>query len=292
MAKSKKEISFQVSKPAELLSFLMEEGGFSRKDAKALLSHDSVVVGRKIQTKYNYMLKKGQTVTIDYSNRFAYLREYGIDIIFESDEMVVINKPCGLLSVNSDNKLLLSAHSVIDSYLKLTDSGAKAFVVHRLDKDTSGVLLFAKSEKLKRLLQNDWNERVKERRYCAVTEGVMEKKEDVVISYLKQDKNNMVYESFDKSGEQAITNYRVIAENGEYSLLDIAIATGKKNQIRVCMKGLGHPIIGDKKYGGKKNPLKRMALHACKLSIVHPITGELLEFQAPTPKSFAQITAV
>lgn len=178
------------------------------------------------------------------------------------------------------------AFQYVLEYLQAKDKRMRPFVIHRIDKETSGVLMFAKNIKLHSMLRQNWNTYVKTREYIAVVEGKMEKKEDTLISFLKENQNNLVYSVKNGDGQKAVTHYRVIAENKEYSLLKVLIDTGRKNQIRVQMHELGHPILGDEKYGYTKNPLKRLGLHASKLEFLHPITGELISVEAKAPNIF------
>lgn len=211
-----------------------------------------------------------------------------LDIIFEDKELLVVNKPCGLLTIATDKEKEKTLFHKVYLYLKKKNKNNKVFIVHRLDKDTSGIVLFAKNEKLKLLLQKNWDQITKERDYIAIVHGEVEKNKDTIISWLKETKTLLTYSSSkDNDGKKAITNYRVIKKNKKYSFLDISLKTGRKNQIRVHMKDINHPIIGDKKYG-VKDSFNHMYLHAYKLSLVHPITKKLLEFETDIPKYFSE----
>jgi len=164
------------------------------------------------------------------------------------------------------------------------------FVVHRLDRETSGVLLFAKSEAVKFALQDEWDANVKRRGYVAVVEGAVEQETHTITSWLKQTKTLLVYSSArEGDGKLAITNYNLLTAADKYSLLDISLETGRKNQIRVHMKDIGHPVAGDKKYGAKTDPIKRLALHASALTLTHPTTGVELRLEARVPTAFARL---
>jgi 23S rRNA pseudouridine1911/1915/1917 synthase len=200
----------------------------------------------------------------------------------------VFNKPEGLLSVATERgrDKQTTAYSILTEYVKRRGAGNRIFVVHRLDRDTSGVLLAAKTEKMKLALQDDWARLVKTRGYTALVEGKLSEKAGTLRSRLLENSAHVVYESADGEGQEAVTEYRVLRESAAYSLLDIRLHTGRKNQIRVQFSGLGHPVAGDKKYGAKTNPLGRLALHAHLLELEHPFMGKLLSFAAEVPAGF------
>jgi len=212
-----------------------------------------------------------------------------LDIIYEDKDFIVVNKPYGLLTVSTDKEKEKTLFHKVYTYIKKKNKNNKVFIVHRLDKDTSGIILFSKNQTIKTKLQNDWDKFAVERKYLAVVNGNMEKTNGKVISWLKETKTLMTYSS-DKlnDGKKAITNYRVISSNKDYSLLDIEIKTGRKNQIRVHMGDIGHSIVGDHKYGNK-DKFKRMYLHAYKLIIKHPTTGNILEFETDVPSEFVKL---
>ena len=209
-----------------------------------------------------------------------------IKIIYEDKFIIVVDKPAHLLTIATDNEKEKTMFHKVISYEKSKNKNNKVFIVHRLDRDTSGLLIFAKAERIKNILQKNWDNMVKTRGYVAVVEGKVEKKEDTIKSYLKEGKNLITYSTNSKDGKLAITKYKCINKSKSYSLLDIEILTGRKNQIRVHMKEMNHPIIGDKKYNSKTNPLKRLGLHANKLEFYHPVTGEYMKFESKTPKEF------
>ena len=189
------------------------------------------------------------------------------------------------MSVESD-KETDCAYGYVSEYLQAGGKNVRAYILHRIDKETSGVLVFAKNPKIHSMLKMRWNEYVTAREYYAVAEGTFEKKEDTVVSYLKENANNMMYSTQDPTGQKAVTHYTVEKENGTYSLLKVAIDTGRKNQIRVHLKSLGHSVVGDEKYGHTKDPLKRLGLHASKLEFTHPLTKQTVTIVSPVPASF------
>lgn len=217
-------------------------------------------------------------------------KKVNINIVYEDNDILVINKPNGLLTIESDHEKTETAYKLVLEYMSQKDKHARCFQVHRLDKETSGLLLFTKSYELKELLSKNWNTLVKERGYVAVVEGKMPKKEDTLINWLKETDTHLMYDS-KKNGDgiKAITNYKVIKESPKYSLLNVTIETGRKNQIRVAMNELGHPIVGDDKYGNPSDPLKRLGLHASTLKFKHPITKEIMSFKAEIPAVFKKL---
>ncbi len=210
-----------------------------------------------------------------------------LDIIYEDKNILVINKPAGLLTISTPKEKERTLFHEVSDYVKKSNPKAKVFIIHRLDKDTSGIVIFAKSQTIKFKYQNNWDNLVQKRGYVAVVKGNLDKKKDTIKSYLKETKTFLVYSTNDqKNGKLAITDYEVMKENKYYSMLNINIKTGRKNQIRVHMNDIGHPIIGDKKYGNVKSPLNRMGLHANVLVVTNPVTKKKMEFVAKTPKSF------
>lgn len=215
------------------------------------------------------------------------MKKKKLDIIYEDKNIIVVNKPSGLLTVSTEKEKEKTLFKEVSLYVKKSNPKAKIFIIHRLDKDTSGIVIFAKNQNIKYKYQNNWDNLVIKRGYTAVVEGTLIKKKDTIKSYLRETKTFMVYSTNDReNGKLAITNYNVIKENKKYSMLDIDIKTGRKNQIRVHMNDINHPILGDKKYGDKKSNFSRLMLHASILIIINPITKKKMEFVSDTPKSF------
>ena len=285
---------FVVEQQCELLEFLlMTFKDQSRNSVKSLLGSHRVSIDGAPVTQYNFKLFPGDTVIISSSPIRKKTRS-NLPIIFEDNDIIVINKPSKLLSVPSDNEKGSTAFRMVNDYLQQKDKHNRAFIVHRLDEDTSGVLMFAKNDKMAKALTDgdNWNNLVKKRGYYAIIEGTLENKEGTIRSYLKKNSQNMMYSSKKKGdGQLASTNYKIIQENGQFSLADVDIKTGRKNQIRVHFGDLGHFIIGDDKYGEPSNPIKRLGLHAYELDIIHPFSGKLLKFKAPMPKEFESCMA-
>ena len=207
-----------------------------------------------------------------------------LNIVYEDKYLLIVNKPCHLLTIANLKESENTLYHKVYLYLKRKNKNNKVFIVHRLDFDTSGLIVFAKDLKTKSLLQDNWNKVV--RKYIAIINGKLNNKQGVIKSYLKETKTNLVYSTNDsKNGNLAITNYREVLTYKNLTLVEIEIKTGRKNQIRVHMKDLGNPILGDKKYGPKTSE-KRMYLHAYYLEFMHPVTMDKLKFELDIPKEF------
>ncbi len=213
------------------------------------------------------------------------MRKEKLDIIYEDKNIIVLNKPSHLLTISDANESHKTLYNQVSSYVKKQHKSNKIFIVHRLDKDTSGVILLAKNFKVKEYLQQNWN-KVASREYYAIVEGYVEPLRQKIVQYLTETKTLMTIPTDKKHGKEAITTYEVIKRTKSYSILNIKIATGRRNQIRVAMQAIGHPIIGDKKYGATKNPLRRLCLHAHTLTIADLSNGKSMTFTASIPKEF------
>ena len=283
---------YAVKEPCELLGFLfLTFPGQSRNSVKSLLGSHRVTINGAPITQFNFKLYPGDEVIIS-STPIRRKTRSNLPIIYEDNDLIVINKPSKLLSVPSDNEKGSTAFRMVNDYLQQKDKHNRAFIVHRLDEDTSGVLMFAKNDKMARALTDgdNWNNLTKKRGYYAIVEGALEKKEGTITSYLKKNSQNMMYSSKKKGdGQYAVTHYKVIKENKLYTLCDVDIDTGRKNQIRVHFGDMGHFIIGDDKYGEPSNPIKRLGLHAYELDIINPLNGKLMKFKAPMPKEFTTL---
>jgi RluA family pseudouridine synthase len=276
-----------VEKESELLTFLLETfKDQSRNSVKSLLSSHRISVNGAPTSQFNFKLVKGDVLIITKEPIKRKIRS-NLPIIFENNEIIVINKPSGLLSVPSDKEKGSTAYRMVSDYVQQKDKHNRIYITHRLDEDTSGVLMFSKNPRICELFQDKWNDIVKKRGYYAIVEGVMEEKKATITSRLVKNAQNLMYSTKKKNeGQLAITHYEVIKENEEYSLLDVNIDTGRKNQIRVHLGEKGHHVIGDDKYGEPSNPLKRLGLHAYELTFIHPLSGKKMTFTAPMPKEF------
>lgn len=276
----------KVTQETELLAFLLEKKvKKSRNAVKSLLAHKQIVVNDQVVSQYNFQLKKGDTVIVrrtDHAHDRKQLK--GVKIVFEDEYLVVIDKEAGLLSIATETEKRDTAYSIVSSYIKRENREARIFVLHRLDRETSGLMMFAKNEKIQEIMQKKWDELITERTYQAVVEGEIEPKDGTIVSWLTENKNFKMFSSpKDNGGQKSITHYKTLATNRRYSLLSLKLDTGRKNQIRVQLESVGHPIVGDKKYGSEQNPLRRMALHAYELSFIHPITSLRHEFKSLIP---------
>lgn len=257
----------------------------SKHKRKGLLTNGVIEVNGIVRTKYNYLLKVGDKITLKEKEVPT-----SLNIIYEDDDIIVVDKPSGVLTIGTDKHEENTLYREVSHYVKQKKASNRIFIVHRLDKDTSGVILFCKNQKLKRMFQDHWNEFVLKREYVGVTEGVPKQRKGTVIQYLKENEQYMVYATSAKEGKKAITNYEVIEENGKYAYVRFQLETGRKNQIRVACKSLGCPLVGDKKYGAKTNPMHRLLLHASMFSCMHPVTHKKLQFSSKIPTKFQKLT--
>lgn len=290
----KKEVNakeYFVKKDSLLMEYLINDLCFSRNNAKKLLSCHLVSVNGAPISQFDFKLVKGDSLLIS-KKPIRKKKRSNLPIIYEDDDFIVIDKPYGLLSVASDKEKNSTAYRMVMDYLQEKDKHARIYVVHRIDKETSGVLMFAKNEDLKEVLQEKWNDIVLNRSYYAIVEGIMEKKEDSITNYLKMNSLNLMYvtkNKLDKKAQKCITNYKVIKENNKFSLLDVKIYTGRKNQIRVTLGDLGHYVLGDDKYGEPLNPINRLCLHAYQLEFINPLNNKKYNFICPIPKEFNRL---
>ncbi len=296
--------AYKANHSDELLEFLLRKCNTSRNNVKSLLVRRQVLVNGKVVTQYNFMLAKDDEVKISKrpiqdggarstpapqkTAQSTAPKARDMKILYEDGEFLAVDKPAGLLSVESDTERI-SAYGYAFEYLTSRDKTARPYVLHRIDKETSGILLFAKDIKIHSQLKMRWNELVQTREYYAVAEGVFEKQSDTLVCYLKENQNNLMYCTQDPTGQRAVTHYEVLQTNGKYSLLRVRIDTGRKNQIRAQLYSIGHPIVGDDKYGHTKSPLKRLGLHASKIEFQHPVSGALLSFNATLPPVFRSL---
>ena len=275
----KKDIVFTVIEDGALLDCVRKElSGVPAGKAKSYLEHRMISVDGSITSKFNYPVKKGQTIKIEQAANSSY--DSPLEVVYEDSDLLAVNKPAGLLSVATDTEKENTAIRL------LRESGIEPlYVVHRLDRDTSGVLLFAKSAEMRDKLQENWEE-TKRREYLAICEGVFAEKRGRCESLLREASTHLVYSVKFGEGKLAITNYEVLRENAHFSYLRVLIETGRKNQIRVHMKDLSHPVVGDKLYGAHGNPIGRLGLHASLLELSHPRTGESLVIKAAPDNRF------
>lgn len=281
-------INITVTQDDELLNYLYGQGlHLSKSKIKSLLKHECIAIDHEVTTQFNDPVKMGQIITIVEHNQ---QKDTPLKILYEDKDILVVDKPYGLLTIATSKEEELTAYRMASSYVKTQDTKNKIFVVHRLDKDTSGVLLFAKSDRAKKAYQAEWNKLVSDRTYVAVVEGTVVKKQDKIESYLQENKTTHMYST--STGLHAITRYELIKASAENSILKVNIDTGRKNQIRVHLADVKHPIIGDKKYGATTNPIKRLGLHAYRLVVTNPLNKKQMTFIAPLPPKLRKISKI
>lgn len=294
-AKPEYTAQFRVERSGVLLPFLAEKFPTSRNNLKTLLSGHYVLVNGSPVSRHDFLLAKDDEVKISKrpvlqkeGSRAEPKKKFRLKILYEDADFIAIDKPAGLLSVESDKETECAFGYVLE-YMRAENSAARPYILHRIDKETSGVLVFAKNVKIHSLLRLDWNRYVTLREYYALAEGRMKEKEGTIVSFLRENKNNLVYVTRDPSGQRAVTHYSVVRENDAFSLLRVRIDTGRKNQIRVQLREAGHPVVGDEKYGYTKNPLGRLGLHASALEFRHPVSGEKISITSPLPGVFKSV---
>ena len=290
------DIVFKSDKEGKLLDFMFEKlADRSRTYVREMLKSGRVVVSGIGTTAFDYALKPGDEVRIlpkqklpkgSFSNKY-------LNILYEDNDVIVVNKREGLLSVGTDKDKENTAYHFINQHVRRQGRGRHIFVVHRLDRKTSGVMMFAKSLRARDMLRNDWNNMVVERSYFAVVEGIPPKKRDTIRSYLTEDKMLKIHSSWiNNGGDLAVTTYEVLKSNEQYSMVKLNLDTGRKNQIRVQLSEIGCPVAGDAKYEAKTDPIRRVCLHAASLAFRHPSTGKIMKFEVPVPSGFYKIVSM
>ena len=269
-----------------LLSISNFKKDLSKKTIKNYIKNKMVKVNDKVITNSSFLLKDNDKVEISYIKKV--IPDYDLDILYEDEYLIAINKPCGLLSISNDKEKIVTAYRMVSDYVKKNSKNKYIFVVHRLDQDTSGVLMFSKNEKIRDKMQDNWNTVVKKRGYIAIVDGIL-KGSGTRRSYLMEDRNQFIYSTKNNNGKEAITHYSSIKNNSDYSLVQVFIDTGRRNQIRVHLSEMGYPIVGDKKYKCKTNPIKRLCLHANILEFIHPVTKKLMHIESDIPKEFNKV---
>lgn len=277
----------EVSEENTLLNFLFASlPQQSKTSVKSLLSHRQVAVNGRVTTQFDTLLQKGDKITIGFDKNHKPFYHSQLKIVYEDTSLLVVEKAAGLLSMATEHIREKTAYHILSNYVKQNDPHSRIFILHRLDRDTSGLMMFAKNQEVQEKLQNNWENAIIERKYIAVVEGNLPQNEGTIRSYIRENSAFFVHTSTKKEGKLSITRYKVIKRNLRYSLVQLELETGRKNQIRVHMQAQGCPITGDKKYGARYNPLNRLALHAFKLCFIHPLTGEKLNFETGIPSRF------
>jgi len=281
---------YEVTATQPLLEFLLANVQQSRTKIKATLQGRGIKVNGKTVSQFDYMLQPGMKVAVSRTkrNQMSFKSRY-VRIVYEDRWLIVIEKQPGILSMAAGHSSL-NVKSVLDDYFKKSGQKCRAHVVHRLDRDTSGLMVYAKDMDTEQILEHNWHQIVYDRRYVAVVSGEMADDEGTIENWLKDNKAYVTYSSpVDNGGKLAITHYHVLDRTTEHSLVEFRLETGRKNQIRVHSADMGHPVCGDTKYGNGDDPLHRLCLHAWLLCFNHPMTGEAMEFETPVPVSFKQL---
>lgn len=272
-----------------LLEWLLLNLKESKSKVKAILKGRGIIVNGKKVTQYDYQLKPGDKIAVSKSKRNDTFHNRFVKLVYEDRHLVVIEKAVGILSMAAGHSSL-NVKSVLDDYFKTTRQKCTAHVVHRLDRDTSGLMIYAKDKETELLLERDWHNIVYDRRYVAVVSGEMEDNEGTISNWLKDNKAYITFSSpVDNGGKWAVTHFHVLNRSINHSLVEYRLETGRKNQIRVHSADMGHPVCGDIKYGNGDDPIHRLCLHAYVLCFYHPITHERMEFETPIPVAFRKL---
>ena len=276
-----------------LLDFILRNNkdSISRNKLKNILTKGCISVNGKAITQYNYKLHIGDEICIQREKMTPYKNFYSqsLKIIYEDNNIIIIDKACGVLSMQTAHHGY-SIKTILDKYFRESHQNCNAHVVHRLDRDTSGLMIYAKNRDIQQLYEENWKQMVTDRKYIAVVEGIMEKDSGRIESFLKDDKFFFTFSSpVDNGGKLAITNYKVLKHNNNYSLVEFKLDTGRKNQIRVHSDLIGHPIVGDTKYGKHNTEMPRLCLHAYKLHLYLPNTNKVIKFETPIPDYFLKL---
>lgn len=284
-----KYIEIPVREEQILIDFLLKQMGISRNRAKDLLAGRAISVNRKLTTRHDTKLQIGEVVRISRHRQKTMLVNKYVKIVYEDKDIVVIEKSEGILSMASSPKQYC-IKNVLDEYFEKRHFKCTAHVVHRLDRETSGLMIYAKNIETAKMLEENWQEAVYDRRYVALLCGEMKEEGGTIKSWLKESKSFITYSSpTDNGGKLAITHYHRLRSSKNLSLVEMKLETGRKNQIRVQMADLGHPVAGDLKYGNGYNPIHRLALHAYRLNFIHPKTHENMVFETPIPLEFTKV---
>lgn len=284
--------NFSVNEPGTLIEVVGKIlSDHTPTKVKSMLKHNQFAVNGMPCSQFDHEVKAGDEIAINFDRAFAIFKHPRIKLVYEDDDILIVNKGYGVLSMGTDQVKDGTVYSEMRKYVKAHNPKAQVFIVHRLDRDTSGLMMLAKSRLAKDNLQHNWNNMVLNRKYVAVLEGELEgDKQGTVRSYLTENSKFEVYSVDDPSkGQLAVTRYKILARRRGHTLVELELDTGRKNQIRVHMKDLGHPIVGDRKYGAGHSPISRLALHARSLRFVHPITRKEMNFETPIPLRFQSL---
>ena len=281
---------YTVEEDAQLLDWLIANlKGLSRNKVKDTLHGRGIKVNGKIVTQFDYPLTRGMKISVSKSKKNDTFKSRYVNLVYEDPYLVVIEKKPGILSMAAGHKSL-NVKTVLDDYFRQTKQRCTAHVVHRLDRDTSGLMVYAKDMQTEQTLEHEWHNIVYDRRYVAVVSGEMEEDEGTIANWLKDNKAYVTYSSpVDNGGKYAVTHFHVLDRTTEHSLVEYKLETGLKNQIRVHSGDMNHPVCGDVKYGNGDDPIHRLCLHAYMLHFFHPVTRARMEFETPIPSQFRML---
>lgn len=289
MYNRKEDEIYRVTREAPLLEYLLETVKSSANKIKATLKNRGIKVNGKVVTQFDYPLRVGMTISVSQDKRNSAFKSRYVKVVYEDKWIVMIEKATDILSMAGGHRSL-NVKSVLDNYFQKTRQKCRAHVVHRLDRDTSGLMVYAKDMQTEQILEHEWHDIVFDRRYVAVLSGEVEQDSGTIESWLKDDHNFITQSSpVDNGGKLAISHFRTLRRTVNFSLVEFRLETGRKNQIRVHSLDMGHPVCGDIKYGDGNDPLHRLCLHAYRLCFWHPVTNERMEFDTPVPTSFQQL---
>lgn len=285
--RASKNRNFKITENSSLLKFLFEAlKNESKTTVKSLLAHKQVFINGRGITQFDAPLKPGDELGIYFDRHSTPFNHPQLKILFEDDSVIVVEKASGLLSMSTGRDQEKTAYRLLNDYVKKSAPHNHIFILHRLDRDTSGIMMFAKNRQVQEILQQNWENMVLERKYVAVVEGELKQESGTLKSYIAENSAFIVHAATADEGKLAITHFRAIKTNHFYTLVELELETGRKNQIRVHMQEYGYPVAGDKKYGAKTNPIRRLALHAFKLRFIHPISHQEMDFETPFPGRF------
>ena len=277
---------YTVKEEAPLLEWLLNHLQQSRSKVKATLQGRGIKVNGKVVTQFDFLLQPGMKIAVSQTKKNDQFKSRYVKIVYEDRYLVVVEKNIGILSMAAGHSSL-NVKSVLDDYFRKTRQNCTAHVVHRLDRDTSGLMIYAKDMTTEQILEHEWHQIVYDRRYVAVVSGEMEDDEGTIANWLKDNKAYVTYSSpVDNGGKYAVTHFHTLARTADHSLVEYRLETGRKNQIRVHSVDMGHPVCGDVKYGNGDDPIHRLCLHAYVLCFYHPVTHQRMEFETPVPNDF------
>ena len=286
----KDQYSHYVVREAQpLLEWLLENLKLSRSKVKATLQGRGIKVNGKTVTQFDFPLQAGMRISVSKTKKNDLFKSRYVKVVYEDRFLIVVEKAEGILSMAAGARSM-NVKSVLDDYFLKSRQKCRAHVVHRLDRDTSGLMVYAKDMETEQIFEHEWQQIVYDRRYVAVVSGEVEEEGGTIANWLKDNKAFVTYSSpVDNGGKYAVTHFHTLARTTEHSLVEFSLETGRKNQIRVHSSDMGHPVCGDAKYGNGDDPLHRLCLHAYILCFYHPVTGERMEFETPVPTAFRKM---